>query len=562
MRALDAVSEQGPQLLGVMLSCAQNYATLDDLAFDQGRKDRLLYSLLNARLALSALRGALLLKHLEYPQGLRQLRVDAPTGLDAFGRLSIPCTGDELYNWASSVEASVCRVLDSFKPLEEESLEGHDGLHALSLLRPEMLTFKGKPVANRTLVLIDDVHKLTSSQRRRLLTNLLDLRAPVGVWLAERLEALDVDEVLAEGATTDREYGEPIKLEDYWRAPGRARRFEEVVTNIADRRVKSVPDVQVSSFAAHIEESLDGTEWQDAYLRAIDQISERIRTTHSASGRYQEWIHASRLQNGTPRERAIAWRSLEILIERDARKTQLSFDLPDLPLPSEDLEKKDASGVRGAAEFFLAREFGLPYYFGMSRVSTLASSNIEQFLALAGDLFEEVVAAEIMKVPSVLNPARQEAILKREVQKRVQEVPRRVQDGRDVQRFLEAVRQCAHWETNKPNAPYAPGVTGFAMSMSDRSRLIDRKTRTPRPEYERLARVLTACITHNLLEPSLDRSQGQKGQTWMILYLNRFLCLGFGLPLQYGGWRAKSIEELNNWIDGGFRPPRNGEALL
>ena len=35
----------------------------------------------------------------------------------------------------------------------------------------------------------------------------------------------------------------------------------------------------------------------------------------------------------------------------------------------------------------------------------------------------------------------------------------------------------------------------------------------------------------------------------MILYLNRWLCLHFGLPLQYGGWRPLKLDELVKYVN-------------
>ena len=45
----------------------------------------------------------------------------------------------------------------------------------------------------------------------------------------------------------------------------------------------------------------------------------------------------------------------------------------------------------------LAREFDLPYYYGPEAISRLASLNIQQFLGLAGEVFEEAVAAELLR---------------------------------------------------------------------------------------------------------------------------------------------------------------------
>jgi len=59
LERLGTVSEEGPRLLGVMLSCARNYASLEDLKIEPVVKDRLLFSLLDPRLALASLRAAL-----------------------------------------------------------------------------------------------------------------------------------------------------------------------------------------------------------------------------------------------------------------------------------------------------------------------------------------------------------------------------------------------------------------------------------------------------------------------------------------------------------------------
>src|SRR6266511_2120365 len=56
MKELGAISDSGPMVLGVMLSCARNYASIEDLDWDTARKELLLYRLLNSRLVLAALR--------------------------------------------------------------------------------------------------------------------------------------------------------------------------------------------------------------------------------------------------------------------------------------------------------------------------------------------------------------------------------------------------------------------------------------------------------------------------------------------------------------------------
>ena len=46
----------------------------------------------------------------------------------------------------------------------------------------------------------------------------------------------------------------------------------------------------------------------------------------------------------------------------------------------------------------------------------------------------------------------------------------------------------------------------------------------------------------------------------MVLYLNRMFCVYFDLPLEYGGFREKSLDELTGWINGGSRDTTRKEG--
>lgn len=561
MTALGAVSGSGPRLLGVMLSCARNYALLEDLSIDSARKTRMLYSLLNARVVLSMLRAVSVLKELPYPAGLERVSLVPPPAEDAH---RLPSDGRALYDWARALEKSVCDAIDSFGPLGTDAFEGHDMPFALGLLRPDTLYVDSEPVADRVVVMLDDVHKLTGAQRQRLFSNILDARYSTGLWLAERLEALNPDELLtnemlATGATVGREYDPPINLENFWaRSPSK---FERAVTNIADRRAASAQDVPTGGhFSASLEESLDGAERNSLFLEAIQSIEARVRSRHGEDVRYTDWIAARASHEGVPRERAVAWRTLEILIERDLRKDQFTLEMP---LAPQQMEERESGAARAAAEFFVCQEFGIPYYFGLSRISALSSGNIEQFLAFSGELFEEVLSSSLVRGAAAVLPAeRQEALLRRVAQQRWDEIPRRLANGRDVHRFLTALRIFATSVTKRPNAPYAPGVTGFALSVRDRDRITDPEFRAKHPDQDKLVRVLSACVSHNLLDATEDRPQGKRGQHWMVFYLNRWLCLLFGLPLGSGGWRPQKVSDLCRWTERGVPSVEKEQGFL
>ena len=112
---------------------------------------------------------------------------------------------------------------------------------------------------------------------------------------------------------------------------------------------------------------------------------------------------------------------------------------------------------------FIASEFKVPYYFGISRLAVLASSNFEQFLRLVGDEFEEVVAATIMrKVPS-LAAERQDSILRKASEAVWREIPRRAKYGDQVARLLESESRFAFaTQPINPMRHTAPACTGIA----------------------------------------------------------------------------------------------------
>ncbi len=63
--------------------------------------------------------------------------------------------------------------------------------------------------------------------------------------------------------------------------------------------------------------------------------------------------------------------------------------------------------------------------------------------------------------------------LKRAAERRWDGIPRRVPRGYEARRFLEALGSFCQIQTYRPSAPYPPGVTGFGLTMQDRTSLID-----------------------------------------------------------------------------------------
>ena len=365
----------------------------------------------------------------------------------------------------------------------------------------------------------------------------------------ERLEALAPEELLSEGALPGREYLPKIILEDFWR--GRDDQYEKLVSNIARRRAKIAPDVQIDDFDSSLQNTIDSKVYENAF-RALNK---KIDETYSQTKKFDIWKAKTKSMMGTFRDKAIAIRGLEILINREMLASQKT--LVDFPISEKVLQERTSSSVDAAADWFLSREFKIPYYFGFYRLARLSSSNIEQFLAMSADLFEELVSESLIRKVSTLSALRQEDMLKNIARLRWDEIPRTMANGRDIQKFLNSIQELCVAESLRPNAPYSPRVTGIAISMYERDQLIKAVEKKDNSRYAKMTRTIALCISNNLLEPSLDRKQGKKGgKTWMILYLNRILCLQFGLPLQYGGYRQKTLDQIWYYIEQGYRPGR------
>jgi hypothetical protein len=146
-----------------------------------------------------------------------------------------------------------------------------------------------------------------------------------------------------------------------------------------------------------------------------------------------------------------------------------------------------------------------------------------------------------------LSAERQHDILKKAATRRWDGIPRRFPRGYEARRFLEAVGAFCQSQTFRPSAPYPPGVTGFGIAMQDRARLTEAGKSANL--YADLRAMLAALVSQNLLEPTLDHRN--KGESLLVFNLNRLLCAKFDLPLGYGGWRKKSLQELADWMTKG-----------
>jgi hypothetical protein len=550
--SLNALDRHGLCRLGILIDLDRDYRALLDLPIEREQCRRLFLRLLDVRILLATLRAALSINAVPYPDGLSRIGL-VVADHDARAEILLQQLGGPdgpgLADYARITEQEILRMLDALLDTDiQEIPDGHNELYSIEVLTHADVTVDGRKVAAQPLVMFDDGHRLDRSQRDVLLTELARRRPGVARWYSERFEALSNQELLGGVATEGRDVA-LVSLDSIARqgsSDGRrfARgRYDRVLAEMARRRAAS----ELAAYALEHHDFLElleddrGVAFEPVAADAIAAL--RARVTHLASddNRYAQWIEdADQLSGFTA---ATRWRELEIMILRDQERQQ---DLFEVVLTKDDLDDRSSGPVKEGAAAAVASEFNVPYFAGEQMVLRLGSHNAQQFLAICGDLFAEMLVDVSLGRPPRLSVTRQHRVLRDASERLWESIPRSVPHGRDVQALVHEIVMIAQQENGKPRMPYPPGVTGTALLMGERNALLDPEYRRHIPGAERLFAALGAAVASNILNADLDYSV--KNQRFMVLYLNRLLCPRFGLPLGYGGFRERRLSVMLGWM--------------
>ena len=545
---LGALNGRGPLHLGVLLNLERDYRDLADIDAPDEVSQRLFFKLLDSRIMVAIIRAALVAKGLSYPEDVELLNLVPNNGTESselIARLGGP-TGRGLIDTAQRNEVDLLTLLDSLLAVDwRNERHGHADLYSLRVLTHSNISIGGKPLQLRPLILLDDGHHLASSQRKLLLRRLASRDLDVGRWYSERFEALSPQEMIAEVGMQGRDHFLVELSANYSGTAGSKRLpYEKIATEVANSRAVWELDRygdEKDSFTELIsvlDSELVGKE-SEHVIRALD---DRLNSVAGNDDRYYKWLNLVRGTSGY--KGMLARKEVEILIARDRARPQ--GELFQFPLDQTEVQRRSSSAVREAATLFLARDFGLPLYAGPKTLARLGSYNMAQFINLCGDLFDEMLGAITLRAKPHLNAERQNSLVNLASERLWREIPQRLIDGRLVQRLLLKMAQMAQRETFRQNAPYAPGVTGIAISMADRERLIRSGDRGEIPGMADLKVAMGAAIIDNMLTAEIDR--WVKGENVMVLYLNRLLCPRFQLPLGRGGFMVMRLPQLCRWM--------------
>jgi hypothetical protein len=539
--AQQVLNEQsGPQVLGILLSCASGYADLPPgAALD---REGLFRALLDCRVVLRTLRS--LAVFLGYPSNYALDEVILEYDAQANDLKYIPRqeSAATLVTWAEQRERAVYADLDSMASNNGIGGSSHVRFESILWLQSVQFVYKGKIVAPRRLLMIDDVHKLRRKQRTMLLEELTELRPTIPVWLAERTIALG-NELIAQGTREGRDVRN-YALEDIWSAGRGQYQFTAFAQNILDRRLDVQTEIPSGVFSQYLRSELHADDVREQIDRGFAILRDDV-ARYRKNPRYAEWVAKAEANLSHPSLESLReFYSTRILLSRDAAKKQMSLEL--VPLAVEVLDQRDSSQVGGAAEIFLHEELGISYYFGLERLCVMATNNVEELLFLAARLYDALRAKQILrKGELVLSPKEQEKLLKENAAKKREFIPKNHTEGNRGQRLLDAIGSYCRERTFLPNAPYAPGVTGIRLSMQELGKLNSGKMGVL---GDTLTKVLAECAAENLLvcRPSAA-STSRDGGT--VFYLNRTLCAYYDLPLQTGGWQDVDASKLVEWME-------------
>lgn len=540
--------QNGPQVLGVLLSCASGYADLPP-GIDI-KQEGLLRALLDCRIVLRTLRSVAALLGFSSPDQLDTVRLEyQDTAADLKG---IPRLEDALClaKWAEQYEQRVYVQLDALTDQNSANMPLHARFEGVLWLQSVRFIFREQAVAPKRLLMIDDLHKLRRKQRDLLIDELTVLRPTIAVWLAERTIALG-DDLLSQGARQGRDLRE-YTMEDMWTGSKSPHQFSTFAQNILDRRMTMQDATTSRSFSQCLRGEHVPDEIRTNVERGIKLFRGEVQR-HRNKARYSDWL--TRAEQHTAEPSIDSLRELyvtRILLTRDEAKRQMALDLA---LTADEFEDRDSSQVRSAADIFMHEELNIPYYFGLELLCVMATNNVEELLTLAAALYVGLQSKQVLRKPELnLSPIEQEKLLKEAAKRKRDFIPKNHTDGSRAQRLVDSIGAYCRGKTFVPNAPYAPGVTGVRLPRTELNRL-NSDAKPLAAEHALLKRVLAECVAENLLVAK-SSSASTSRDSGTIFYLNRTLCVHYDLPLQMGGWQDVLADELVDWMEHGLIPDR------
>jgi hypothetical protein len=525
LQELGVLADKQVRYVGLYVQCDSNLRDLANADFGKANL-KLLNTLLDVRIVLAYLRG------------LRQLRDAGLLSLD-FSKVIIPSLPPEdsppplfsrelsfsdLEAECSGIEAEFATLLNSFPgdPIPARIVP-HARVFSFLYLANFISVI---PTCPTPVLLLDDLQDLYENQREHLQTELLR-RSSIPRWVAVRKYVYELEQLLPLEGTKD---GREISEIDLDQGPqGTFRRFLEDVT---ERRLQ-LTEVLQQYTTQNFRERLVGPQETVPIARAKKGLEESVTRFQTLGAMGQN----ARLPDATdlPVARLLDVELQLILAERKAQRDQ--------PYIFEELTPAEPSDTKTeeAARLFMTRRYDLPYYFGFDALASSANRNVEQFLDITGAYIDKMIFRAELGRPPDLTAKEQDDLLKQSANRYYDRIEQGFPRGYSIRQFVDNLGRFFQGVTNRPNAPIAPGVTGFGLT---REHLRNALALDGADEGIKVFReTLASAVAGNVLSIKKTK-QGQPGAQKIVFYLNRLLCIKFALPLNYGGWQRVPTDTL------------------
>lgn len=529
LKKLDVIDSERIKKCGVYLQLGRDYEFLeDDALFNEVEQKRVFLSLLNARIVLATLKSCMSLAGIKYT-ALDQITYSPEELVPEFGDFKAEFTGKELLDWAAEQERRICEFLDSFV-MPDEGIQGSNSLFALKAMKASWFTYKGERLCDEFIFQIDDGHKLTKKQKKTIREEAVELRLPVTLWIAERLETLSTTDILSDKNIKDRD-DQTIHLENAKKGI-----FNPMVKNISTLRSAFSTDGIILASALASDTTIN---YKALYNEASKKYQSQLEKLHNYDN-YQECVAAINTQD--PYERVLNMRALLMHASRQGSGGVMNL----FGYTAQDLEWIVGPLMPMVKEVMPGEIAKLPQYYGFSTLIDLASQNVEQFLDLSAKMYELLVAKKISD-PShyVLTAEEQDGIIREFAKNRLEDI-KRLPRGNKIYGFLMHLIDFCREVTFTPSYSYR-SVTGFAVKEENSGKWGKDGFWFQEEANDELSTILKDCLSYNFLMKQ-GITQGKKDQKWTIFYLNSWLCAYAHLPLERGGWRPLTLHKLNSWL--------------
>ena len=529
LKKLDVLDSDRIKRCGVYLQLGRDYEFLeDDALFNEIEQKRIFLSLLNARIVLATLKSLMSLAGIRYT-ALGEITYMPEEIIPELGDFKAEYNGKELLDWATEQERRICEFLDSFV-LPEGGIQGSSSLFALKAMKASWFTYKGECLCDDFIFQIDDGHKLTVNQKKIIRDETVEVRLPVTLWIAERLETLAASDILSDKNIKDRD-DQTIHLESTKKGI-----FNPMVKNIATLRSAFSSDGIILASALASDTTIN---YKALYNEAAKRYLNQLQKLHNYDN-YAECVEV--VQQQDPYERVLNMRALLMHASRQGAGGAMNL----FGYTAQDLEWMLNPLISMVKDILPGEITKLPQYYGFTTLMDLASQNVEQFLDLSAKMYELLVAKKISD-PShyVLTAEEQDKIVREFALARLEDI-KRLPRGNKIYSFLMHLIDFCRSVTFSPSYSYK-SVTGFAVKEEQSGKWGKDGFWFQDSDNEELSSLMKDCLAYNFLMKQ-GITQGKKDQKWTIFYLNSWLCAYARLPLERGGWRPLTLHKLNSWL--------------